>query len=231
MTHRILMIEADQDALARYTSTLKQAGYALDKAVTALEGLQKVYQAKPDLILLDTTLPDLNGWETCPRLRALTNVPILMFSASSSPQKIVKGLSLGADGYLIKPVSGAELLVRVRAIIRRAYYYNPTPPETRLRYKDLEVDVEKHEVRIGTEEVKLSPLEFKLLLHLLRHKGQTLPFTDLITRVWGPEYDQEWYYVRQYISYLRHKIEPDPANPTYIHNVRGVGYHFGSLTH
>jgi DNA-binding response OmpR family regulator len=152
-----------------------------------------------------------------------------MLTALGSEENVVKGLELGADDYLVKPVTMKELGARVKALLRRAYGNNGSPTEISkiIQHEGLVIDFDKHEVTLRDNRIDLSPTEFKLLSCLVKHKGRVLPHDFLLTQVWGPEYAGELDHLRLYISYLRKKIEKNPSKPELIQNEWGVGYRFG----
>ncbi|MBI1879153.1 MAG: response regulator transcription factor [Chloroflexi bacterium] len=232
MTETLLLIEDDITLCEALRFMLTKKGFQVEVANSAITGLQKAYAVKPDAIILDIMLPDMDGWQTCARFREMSDVPIIMLTALGSEENVVKGLNLGADDYIIKPVTAEELSARVRALLRRVT--RSTPPASSgngrgpiFTYENLVIDFDKHEVTVEGKRVDLSPTEFRLLSVLVRHKGRMLPHEFLLTEVWGPEYVGEIDYLRLYISYLRRKIEKDPTKPTLIHNEWGVGYRFG----
>lgn len=177
-------------------------------------------------------LPDLDGWQTCTRFREMSEVPIIMLTALSSEENVIKGLNLGADDYIVKPVTTEELSARLRAVLRRANRsanVNGSNGQTRraiFTYENLVIDFDRHEVTIDGEWVYLSPTEFRLLSVFVQHQGRMLSHEFLLREVWGPEYINEIDYLRLYISYLRRKIEADPSKPGMIHNEWGIGYRF-----
>ena len=229
MTDRILVIDDDKDLQASLADMLDNLGYEVNVASTAVEGLQKAYKNKPNLIILDLMLPGMDGWETCQRFREMSDVPIMMLTALGSEDNIVRGLELGADEYLVKPVTMRELGARVKALLRRAYTKSIDQENgnyNRLEYGDIIVDLDKHEVTQSHQRIDLTPTEFKLLTCLVKHQGRVLPHDFLLTQVWGPEYTGELDHLRLYISYLRRKIEKT-KKPELIQNEWGVGYRFG----
>ncbi|NJN95055.1 MAG: response regulator transcription factor [Anaerolineales bacterium] len=235
MTETLLLIEDDVTLCEALRFMLTKKGFQVEVANNAITGLQKAYAVKPDAIILDIMLPDMDGWQTCARFREMSDVPIIMLTALGSEENVVKGLNLGADDYIIKPVTAEELSARVRALLRRVTRSNgpgSNGPTGNSRgpiftYENLVIDFDKHEVTVDTKRVDLSPTEFRLLSVLVRHKGRMLPHEFLLTEVWGPEYVGEIDYLRLYISYLRRKVEKDPSKPSLIHNEWGVGYRFG----
>ncbi len=233
MTETLLLIEDDVTLCEALRFMLTKKGFQVEVANSAITGLQKAYAVKPDAIILDIMLPDMDGWQTCARFREMSDVPIIMLTALGSEENVVKGLNLGADDYIIKPVTAEELSARVRALLRRVT--RSSGPANNVgngrgpifTYENLVIDFDKHEVTVDGNRVDLSPTEFRLLSVLVRHKGRMLPHEFLLTEVWGPEYVGEIDYLRLYISYLRRKVEKDPAKPSLIHNEWGVGYRFG----
>ena len=174
-------------------------------------------------------MPGMDGWQTCQRFREMTDVPIIMLTALGSQDNVIKGLNLGADDYLVKPVTAQELAARIRALLRRVSRTNGNGQKKQpiLTQDNLVIDLNKYEVTLDGERVDLSPTEFRLLAVLAKYKGRVLPHEFLLTEVWGAEYSGEIDYLRLYISYLRRKLERDPSNPTLIHNEWGIGYRFG----
>ncbi|MFQ5611758.1 MAG: response regulator transcription factor [Anaerolineae bacterium] len=228
MSERILVIDDDPMLQENMNDLLTSMGYEVIVAGEAVEGLQKAYTSKPDLIILDVMLPGMDGWQTCQRFREMSDVPIMMLTALGSEEHIVKGLEMGADDYLVKPVTMRELGARIKALLRRASTGDGGGEIGRIyRYNDLVIDFDKHEVTQRGDRVDLSPTEFKLLVCLVKHQGRVLPHEFLLTQVWGSEYAGELDHLRLYISYLRKKIEADPSKPILIQNEWGVGYRFG----
>lgn len=232
MTETLLLIEDDVTLCEALRFMLTKKGFQVEVAHSAIGGLQKAYAVKPDAVILDIMLPDLDGWQTCARFREMSDVPIIMLTALGSEENVVKGLNLGADDYIVKPVTAEELSARVRALLRRVSRSNSPGSSGNGRgpiftYDNLVIDFDKHEVTVEGKRIDLSPTEFRLLSVMARHKGRMLPHEFLLTEVWGPEYVGEIDYLRLYISYLRRKIEKDPSNPNLIHNEWGVGYRFG----
>lgn len=226
----LLLIDDDVSLCETVRFMLTKKGYQVEVAYNAISGLQKAYSIKPDIVILDVMLPDMDGWQTCRRFREMSDVPIIMLTALGSEENVVEGLNLGADDYIVKPVTAEELHARIRALLRRVSRSNVNGGNGRepiLTYDNLVIDFDKHEVTVEGKRVDLSPTEFRLLSVLSRHKGRVLPHEFLLTEVWGPEYVGEVDYLRLYISYLRRKIEKDASKPSLIHNEWGVGYRFG----
>lgn len=231
MSETLLLIEDDITLCKALRFMLTKKGFEVEVAHDAFTGLQKSYAVKPDAIILDIMLPDIDGWQACARFREMSDVPIIMLTALDSAENVVKGLNLGADTYLVKPITAEELSARVRALLRRVSRSNS--PNSRngrrpiLTHENVVIDFDKHKVIIDDKRVDLSPTEFRLFSILVHHKGHMLPYEFLLAEVWGPEYIGEIDYLRLYISYLRRKVEKDPAKPALIHNEAGVGYQFG----
>ena len=229
MAGKLLLIDDDPYFCQLIEVTLETEGFKVDVAYDAISGLRKAYATSPDLVLLDLMLPDMDGWEACRRFREMSDVPIIMLTALDSPEYAVQGLELGADSYLVKPVTVEELVARIRAVLRRA----PSPkfdregPPAILRYDQLMIDLDRRLVTVDGEPVELRPVEFRLLSVLAQHPGRVLPHNYLLREVWGPERKGGIHSLRLYISYLRRKIEPNPEKPSLILNERGVGYRFG----
>lgn len=225
---KILLIEDDPRMLRMLEMAVQDEDYEVLTATNGLEGLRKFHNAQPDLVVLDVKLPMMDGVTVCQRIRELSNVPILMLSATAiAEEDIAKGLEMGADEYVRKPIGAVEFRARLRALLRRAEVSsdkNSTPAGYADEY--LNVDVEGRRVSVDGVEQRLTPTEFKLLATFIRHRGQVLTFQQLLEQVWGYEYTTEHHYPRIYVSHLRRKIEPDVKNPVYIQNEYGIGYRF-----
>lgn len=223
----ILVIDDDLALRQLVASTLKQEGYQVLTAADGQEGLRQMYQGHPDLLILDIIMPAMDGWTVCQRVREVSNVPIIMLTAQSEPEEIVKGLDLGADDYLVKPFEMSVLLARVRANLRRAAS-EPTVTRRNIVYSDdyLTVNFDEHRVTVRGEPVRLTPTEFNLLAHLVEASPRIVPYRELLEQTWGFEYIDDIDYLRVYIWHLRRKLEPNPKAPTYIINELGVGYRF-----
>ena len=164
--------------------------------------------------------------QTLRRLREFSAVPVVILTAKDEEEDRIRGLELGADDYIGKPFSHRELVSRLRAVLRR-HYVQPTQAVSTTRIDDrLTVDFDRREVLVNGERVSLRPTEYRLLYHLVQNAGFVMPHETLLAKVWGPEYRDESHYLRLYVTYLRQKIEADPANPKYILTERGVGYRF-----
>jgi len=229
MGRKILVIDDDAAFLRLAEQIFTHEGYEVFKASNGQEGLRLLFAHKPDIVLLDVVMPGLDGWQTCSRIRDVTDTPIILLTGKQRAEDdIVRGLDYGADDYLLKPVGNRELVARVRAILRRAEL--PPSPEARMEitYGDgfLTVDVAERKVMVDGKQVKLTPREFRLFALLVENAGRILTHKQVLEKVWGWEYTDDVDYVRIYISHLRQKIEPDPALPRYIITEPGVGYYF-----
>jgi two-component system OmpR family response regulator len=205
---------------------LKFHGCAVSTAADGMDAIRQAEALRPDLIVLDVVMPDLDGFEVCRRLRAMGNeVPVIFLTARDTSSDTVTGLALGGDDYVTKPFSVEALVARVRAVLRRASRSGATGDtraDTTLRAGDLELDESRWTVHRAGVPVELSPTEFRLLAYLMRHQGRVLTRAQLLESVWGWDYAGQSQIVETYVSYLRRKL--DPLGPPLIHTQRGVGY-------
>jgi len=230
---KILVVDDEPTFVRLVRTTLTHQGYEVLTAGDGQEALRLLFAHKPSLVLLDVMMPKMDGWQTCSRIREISDVPIVMLTGQQKAEAdIVRGLDYGADDYLIKPVGSRELVARVRAVLRRAELPPSASTEKKLTYSDafLSVNIAERRVSINGERVKLTPTEFKLFVLLLENAGRVLTHQQILERVWGWEYVDDIDHVRIYIWHLRQKIEPDPAHPTYIIAEPGVGYYFQKAT-
>jgi len=231
MNSHILIVDDDKELLKLLQADLKALGYDITLAYDGLEGLRQFHATRPDLVILDVAMPNMDGRAVCQRIRELSDVPILMMSAHAvSEEDIVNGLNLGADEFMIKPLRSAEFQARVKALLRRARL-SDQDDDLPTGYQDdyLFVDIPLRRVMVNGQEIRLTPTEFKLLALFVQHPGEVLSFQQLLEDVWGFEYNRENHYPRIYVSHLRRKIELDPKNPTYIQSEYGIGYRFVKL--
>ncbi len=221
----ILVVEDDPILREVLVYNLERQGHEVLEATTGTQGLERIRQEHPDLVVLDIMLPELDGFTLTRQVREEGNpVPILMLTARADEIDRVLGLELGADDYLTKPFSMREFLARVKALLRRAR--SQAAPEAVLRFGDLVIDTLRHEVRRAGKPLHLKPREYDLLLFLARNRGRVLSRALILERVWGWEFEGGSRTVDVHIRRLRAKIEPDPRRPTRIVTVRGVGYRF-----
>jgi DNA-binding response OmpR family regulator len=217
---RVLVVDDDADIRGLVRELLERTGYVVAEATDGREGLRALHAWRPDLVILDVTMPTLDGWATLERIRDLTDVPVLMLTALGRELEKVRGLKAGADDYVTKPFGRQELLARVEALLRR---HRSRPAEGPEVYEDdqLEVDFAQRLTRVNGKEVALTPLEFRLLGVLVRHANQVLTHEQLLELVWGDESasrDQ----VKLYVGYVRRKL----GRPELIESVRGFGYRY-----
>ena len=221
MEGRLLVVEDDPQVRAMLTRALRYEGFEVAAASDGAEAMAALRSSRPDLLLLDLLLPDADGVELCGRLRDEGDiVPILMLTARDTVSDRVAGFEAGADDYLVKPFSTAELVARVRALLRRA---RDRPAPTTRRVGDLELDATTHEVRRGGRTLRLTRREFDLLALFLDHPGTVLARERLLTEAWGYHSPVETNAIDVYVGYLRRKME-EGGEPRVIHTVRGVGY-------
>ncbi len=196
------------------------------EASDGVAALDQVEQETPDLVLLDISLPKMDGYQVLQEIRFFSDVPVIMLTAHDGTMEKVKGLELGADDYITKPFNHLELLARIKAVLRRLDMPTPTSRTPSFRSGDLEVDFTAQEARLHDETVELTATEYKLLYHLVRNAGRILSHDTLLARVWGREYVDEVDYIRVYIRRLRAKLGDEPEHPHYIKTERGLGYRF-----
>lgn len=225
MKAKILVIDDDPSVTRVVGMALEEVGYLVQVAGNGLEGLQRLYEWRPDLVILDLVMPRMDGWLTCQRIREVSDVPIVMLTVKGGDAHELNGLRVGADLYMTKPFAVSVLVARVEALLRRTQLASGLPRQTLVRTKRLQIDLSKHEVRLDGRIVDLSPTEFRLLMALASRAGEVISHRELLTQVWGPEYVNENLYLKLYIYYLRQKLEENPAHPQYIVTKRGVGYY------
>jgi two-component system KDP operon response regulator KdpE len=206
---------------------LAARGYRVICAANGLEALAIFDSEAVDLIILDIMMPHLDGLETTRRIRAESRVPIIILTAMDDEADKVRAFDLGADDYLTKPFGVGELLGRIKAVMRRTRWSEPASSDERISRGDVSEDLSRHEVLARGEAVALTPIEFDLLVYLMRHAGRVLSHQNILKNVWGQEYGHEVEYLRVYMGHLRQKLEADPLKPKYILTERGIGYRFG----
>jgi DNA-binding response OmpR family regulator len=226
MARTILVVDDEPTLRETLVDALAADGYRVVAAADGRQALTVFRAERPDLVLLDLMLPELSGIEVCRIIRAESPVPIVMLTAKDSELDKVVGLELGADDYVTKPFSLRELSARVRALFRRSEQAagESAPPVVDLG--DVQADLAGHRLLRAGQAVALKPKAFELLAFLLRHPGQVFTRDQLLEHVWGYDYAGETRTVDVHVHWLRGEIEPDPANPRFIHTVRGVGYVF-----
>jgi two-component system KDP operon response regulator KdpE len=227
MAARILIVDDEPNIIATVGPLLRARGYDVLSAMSGRAALQAVERDKPDLIVLDLGLPDIDGVEVCRRVRHTASVPILILSARGAEGDKVSALDAGADDYVTKPFGAEELLARIRATLRRVD--NPSPPSEPIVRGNLVIDRERFRVLREGEEVRLTPKEFELLTFLALHPGRVLTHRAILKAVWGSHVVDQPEHLRVLVGLLRKKIEPNPSSPKYILTEPWVGYRFADL--
>lgn len=224
---KTILVVDDESRMVRFVKmNLDLEGYITLEANNGVQALEKVRDYNPDLVLLDVEMPGMDGFETLKRLREISDAAVIMLTVRSEEEARIKGLDLGADDYVTKPFSPRELSSRIRAVLRR-FEQNTRPDKQIITIDDrLQVDLQRRDVIVEGERLSLRPTEYRLLYHLIQNAGWVVPHETLLTKVWGHEYINDNHLLRLYITYLRKKIEKDPANPQYIFTERGLGYRF-----
>ena len=240
----ILIIDDDADLLQLASLIFKKAGARVITAHDGLDGLSKFFTHHPNLIILDVMMPGSNGFDVCQRIRQVSEDPLIMLTALNQEKDVLQGLAAGADDFLSKPFNPDILLARAQTVLRRSQRSNGyngqkgyngnnghnghNGSSSSFSYNDgyLSIDIEKHEVLIHGKRVKLTPVEFRLLVFLARNAGKLLTFEKILVNVWGNEYRGSLEHVHVYISHLRKKVEEDARNPRYIMTIHGMGYIF-----
>ena len=229
---KLLIVEDDEVLRGVLEARLTTAGHTVLTAPDGQAGLRLAYQHRPDLIVLDVMMPGMDGWETCQRLREMSDVAILMVTARGGEQEVIRGLTLGADDFVRKPFSLDELELRISAILRRisaAARSSAASGACAASFYDdghLRIDLDRRMVIRRGKPLHLTPTEFNLLTYLVKQADHVVPHTQLLTAVWGAEYADDTPVLSVYVRYLREKVENDPRHPVYIHNERGIGYRF-----
>lgn len=224
MNERILVVDDEPRFVRLVEANLLTEGFEVIKAKNGQQAVDMAISEKPDLILLDVMMPEMDGFQACERIREFSTVPIIMLTAKGDEDQRVRGLNIGADDYIVKPFSATELLARVRAVLRRAQRTAPEFAESVFSRSDLQIDFARAEVRLAGQAVSLSATEYRLLLQFARNAGKTLTAEELLSNVWGPEYGEEKEILWVSISRLRQKLEKDPKNPELIVTHSGEGY-------
>jgi DNA-binding response OmpR family regulator len=225
----VLVVDDEPRLVDVVRLNLEVEGYRVVEASDGIEALTRLKEDLPDLVVLDVMMPEMDGFETLRRIREVSSVPVIMLTVRQEESDRIRGLEIGADDYLSKPYSPRELQSRIKAVLRRTFMPSPARKTMITVDKDLTIDFSKREVWVRGEKVTLRPTEYRLLYHLVNNAGRLMTHETLLSKVWGHEYRDESHYLRLYITYLRQKLERDPAHPTYILTERGVGYRFREL--
>lgn len=221
-SRQILIVEDDTDTAEVVSALLESAGYTAVTADTGSTALSEINAASPDLVLLDMHLPDMNGLDVLKKVRANSFLPMIVLSGLTQERDKVVALEAGADDYMAKPFSPEELVARVNALLRRVEW---TPPvEPKLTVRQLELDMARRQATVRGRKLHLTPIEYGILITLMRSAGQTIKHDELLRTVWGEQYEGDYSVLRVNISRLRQKLEENPRHPTYIVTVPGQGY-------
>jgi two-component system KDP operon response regulator KdpE len=221
---RVVIIEDELPIRRFLRASLAAHGYAVIEAETAQEGIRQATTQQPDLIILDLGLPDLDGLAVIRQVREWSALPIIVLSARGQEDDKVAALDAGADDYLTKPFGMSELLARIRVALRHAARRPDEPDEPEFSVENLRVDLSRRLVFVDDREVRLTPIEYRLLTTLVKYAGKVVTHKQLLKEVWGPQSTRETQYLRVYMGHLRHKIERDPAQPRILLTEPGVGY-------
>jgi two-component system KDP operon response regulator KdpE len=225
MPDPVVVLIEDEPQIRRFLrATLTGQGYRLFEATTGATGIIEVGSRQPDVVIIDLGLPDIDGIEVIRRLREWTAVPIIVLSARGQERDKVTALDAGADDYVSKPFGAGELLARIRVALRHTAGASHEADEAAFKVGELRVDLLRRHVAVGPAEVRLTPIEYKLLTTLIRHAGKVVTHQQLLREVWGPTHTDQAHYVRIYMAHLRHKLEAEPARPRYLLTEPGVGY-------
>jgi two-component system KDP operon response regulator KdpE len=224
---RILAVDDEVEILRALQRSLSAHGYEVFTAASGEEALEGIVRHRPDLMLLDLGLPGMSGLEVCKRVRATSDLPIIVVSVKDTEQDKVRALDLGADDYVSKPFGMNEVLARVRVALRHSAQVR-AGIEPVFSAGPLKVDFAQRQVTLNDQEVKLTPTEYDLLKVLIKHSGKIMTRQMLLSQVWGTGYGTESHYLHVYVGQLRRKIEPDPSHPRFILTIPGVGYRFSS---
>jgi DNA-binding response OmpR family regulator len=221
---RLLVVDDDEDIRALLRELLGRAGYEVDDASDGRTALRRLYERPPALVILDVTMPEMDGYQTLERIRDLSDVPVIMLTARTQELEKVRGLTAGADDYVAKPFGRQELLARVQALLRRS----GGKAEVKESYADdfVQIDYAQRKVVVDGREVQLTPLEFKLLSAFVQHPNQVLSRDQLLEIVWGDPYGVSGDQVKLYVGYLRKKLRPDAPDTAPVDTVRGFGYRY-----
>jgi DNA-binding response OmpR family regulator len=221
---RVLVVDDDEDIRVLLEELLGRAGYQVDVVPDGRAALRRLFEAPPALVVLDVTMPELDGYQTLERIRDLSDVPVLMLTARSQELERVRGLASGADDYVAKPFGRQELLARVQALLRRSGGRSTVTDS----YQDefVTIDYAQRRVEVSERLVQLTPLEFKLLAVFVQHPNQVLSRDQLLELVWGDPFGVSGDQVKLYVGYLRKKLDPDTPDSTPIETVRGFGYRY-----
>jgi two-component system KDP operon response regulator KdpE len=224
----IVAIEDDPQIRRFLRTGLESHGFEIHEAETGAQGLAEAANRRPDLVILDLGLPDMDGVEVVRKIREWSALPVIVLSARATETDKVAALDAGADDYLTKPFGLGELLARIRVALRHAQGAAAQDKGGVFAVASLKVDLAHRRIHVGGKEVHLTPIEYRLLAVLVKHAGKVLTHRQLLKEVWGPAYVERSHYLRVHMASLRHKLEPDPARPQFLLTEAGVGYRLAS---
>ena len=225
--NRILLVDDDRTLLNFLSEYLGGEGYEVLTASNGTDALRLAYNKHPELVVLDVMMPGMDGWEVCARLHEMTGVPVILVTGKTTEADKLRGFKLGADDYLTKPFSFAELSARIQAVLARSQTGSGATHDL-INLGDLMINLEKRTVKRGDEELQLTPTEYRLLEYLARNNGRAVPEAELAQAVWGSYLEEDASTVRRFIWLLRKKVEKDPSDPILVKTVRGFGYRMGT---
>jgi DNA-binding response OmpR family regulator len=222
----VLLVDDDRDLVDVLTYILRREGYEITTAYDGEQGWARFEKEAPELVILDANMPGLDGMEVCKRIREVSKAPVIMLTARTDEADIVQALGLGADDYITKPFSPRQLVARVKAVLRRAQSFTPgsSGGGEELSAGELTLDLRTRTLRRGGEEIRLTPLEYKIIHYLMVNRGRVLTNTAIVEHVWGFPGDGNEDLVKVHVHRVRQKLERDPQNPEYVKTVPGVGY-------
>ena len=226
-TDPVIIVIEDDPPIRRFLRTsLSTQGFTVFEAETGKQGIVEAGMRKPDLMILDLGLPDMDGVDVIKAIRAWSSMPVIVLSARSHEQHKIDALDIGADDYLTKPFGFGELLARIRVALRHANRTQETRQDDVFVSGNLKVDLNKRLVSVDDQEIHLTPIQYRLLAVLVKQAGKVMTHQQILKEVWGPSYQENAHYLRIYMSQLRHKLEADPTQPRYLLTESGVGYRF-----
>ncbi|OAI10360.1 DNA-binding response regulator [Methylomonas lenta] len=226
-TAPVIIVIEDDPAIRKFLRTsLSTQDFTVFEAETGKQGIVEAGMRKPDLLILDLGLPDMDGVEVIKAVRAWSGIPIIVLSARNHEQHKIDALDLGADDYLTKPFGFGELLARIRVALRHANRTSENPQGELFTTDNLHIDLLNRLVSVDGQEVRLTPIQFRLLSVLVKNVGKVMTHQQILREVWGPSYQENAHYLRIYMSQLRQKLEQNPTQPRYLLTESGVGYRF-----
>ncbi|NMH69049.1 response regulator transcription factor [Bacillus sp. RO3] len=227
MTKKVLLVDDEENIVDVCSRYLRREGYEVSSALNGMEAMERYASFKPDIVILDIMMPEMDGWQVAERIRVESDTPIIMLTALGQEKDRIYGLTIGADDYVTKPFSPRELLLRIKNVLRRTY--STTQREVQkdvLKWKDLLIDRDKRKVVVAGKQIEMTVKEFDLLTLLAEHPSQVFSKSQLLETLWGYEYLGDANTINVHIRRLREKIEMDPSSPEWIKTVWGIGYKF-----